>query len=449
MAIPQVVASILRSGAPTLLSAIALPPPFNLIASAVVSGVLAKYLPPDVTPTQSQPDGTPVLSPTQVQRVVEANANDPNFLQQLREAERRLQEYEANNNIKFAELEVQDRTRAGQFQTATGTARPLLYWGMGIVVVSITAMALVVIASVLLVSGQIKISNPDMAVGVFGLIGAVVGYISGYGGQIIGFYYGSSQGSKDKTESLTATLHEQGERLGQAVVSAATAATTATAATADAIAKAVPPPPPRDVQPSTPTAPAAPVKWRQGRFGGRRWQLTENGILDEGESVPERTTGEPATVRRIWRDFGDIIRSACEEHRVPMEVVVTTIAVESGGRIKASLTEPDGRTSVGLMQTLTGTASQVMGRPVTGRELEDPKVSIEVGVRYIASQREMTMYDPILVAAAYNAGGLYPPREQDDNPYRLRSTKDHLTRTKLYYNDTVAVAKADGWFKQA
>ena len=128
---------------------------------------------------------------------------------------------------------------------------------------------------------------------------------------------------------------------------------------------------------------------------------------------------------------------------------MTTIAVESGGRIKAALTEPDGRTSVGLMQTLTGTASEVMGRPVTAQELQDPKISIEAGVRYIASQREKTLYDPILVGAAYNAGGLHPPREQDDNPYRLRSTKDHLTRTKLYYNDTVAVAKADGWFKQA
>jgi hypothetical protein len=28
----------------------------------------------------------------------------------------------------------------------------------------------------------------------------------------------------------------------------------------------------------------------------------------------------------------------------------------------------------------------------------------------------------------------------------LRSTGDHLTRTKLFYNDTVATAKAEGWF---
>ena len=55
MRIPDVVSSILRSSAPTLLTAIALPPPFNLIASAVVSGVLGKFLPQNEA--QAQPGG--------------------------------------------------------------------------------------------------------------------------------------------------------------------------------------------------------------------------------------------------------------------------------------------------------------------------------------------------------------------------------------------------------
>ena len=126
--------------------------------------------------------------------------------------------------------------------------------------------------------------------------------------------------------------------------------------------------------------------------------------------------------------------------------MVTTIAVELGGIVKASLTEPDGRTSIGLMQTLIGTASEVMGRPVTAQELETPEISIEAGTRYIAKNREATKFDPILVAAAYNAGSLQPPRPEDTNPFRLRSTGDHLIRTKLFYNDTVATAKAEGWF---
>ena len=46
-----------------------------------------------------------------------------------------------------------------------------------------------------------------------------------------------------------------------------------------------------------------------------------------------------------------------------------------------------------------------------------------VGVRYIAHQRRLTNYQLPLVAAAYNAGGLHPPR----------------------FGDACAVAAEDGW----
>jgi hypothetical protein len=42
MDIPEIVKTILRSTAPTLLTGLALPPPFNVIASSVVSDVLQK-----------------------------------------------------------------------------------------------------------------------------------------------------------------------------------------------------------------------------------------------------------------------------------------------------------------------------------------------------------------------------------------------------------------------
>ena len=452
MSLPPIVASILQSGAPTLLAAIALPPPFNLIASAVVSGVLAQFLPEGDAPAQSKPGGGAALSPAQVTQVVEAHAKDPDFLPKLREAEAKLKEYEAANDLKFAELQVEDKNRAGRFQIATGTAAALLRWGMGIVVVAILAMAAVVAGSIMLVSGgwELRPDKAQLAVGVFGLIGTVVGYISGYGAQIIGFYYGSSQGSKEKSESLDAVLQQQGQQLGRAAAAATTAAATSAATTATTVSAAAA----SAAQTAVATiaaraggSAAEPVQWKQGPFGGVRWRLTQAGILVEGETAPARTVGEPATVRRIWRDFGDIIKGVCAPLGVPAEVVVTTIAVESRGVIAATLHEPDGRTSVGLMQTLTETASQVMGRNITAADLEKPEISIEAGTRYIASQRAKTQYDPILVAAAYNAGGIDPPRPGDDNPWKLRCTGDHLTRTKLYYNDAVAVAKEDGWFK--
>ncbi len=56
-----------------------------------------------------------------------------------------------------------------------------------------------------------------------------------------------------------------------------------------------------------------------------------------------------------------------------------------------------------------------------------------------------TDYQPPLVAAAYNAGGLHPPREGDDNPWRLRSTGDHISRFCQFFGDACAVAAEEGW----
>jgi len=451
MNIPDVVSSILRSSAPTLLTAIALPPPFNLIASAVVSGVLGKFLPQHEAPAQAQPGGAPAMSPDQVTKVIEANAGNPALLAELREAEQKLKEYESANDLKFAELAVKDKTRAGDFQTATGLAPALLKAGIVIVAVAIVAMLLTVGGSILLVTGSLAVpeKNSQLAVGVFGLIGAVVGYISGYASQIIGFYYGSSQGSTEKTDALNSVLQQQGQQIGQAAAAVSTTADLAAARTERVVDKAVTAMADRTMAPAvaSPATQAAPTAGlRQGKFGGVRWRLTSDGIIMENETDPERSVGEPVTVRRVWRDFGPIIKTACATHGVPAELVVTTIAVESGGVVKASRTEPDGRSSVGLMQLLIGTATDIMKRPVTVQELETPEFSIDLGTRYISQKRNETHFDPILVAAAYNAGSLQPPRPEDTNPFHLRSTGDHLIRTKLFYNDTVATAKAERWF---
>jgi soluble lytic murein transglycosylase-like protein len=128
---------------------------------------------------------------------------------------------------------------------------------------------------------------------------------------------------------------------------------------------------------------------------------------------------------------------------VPAELIVATIATESRGNRDAVRTEPDGRQSVGLMQTLLGTASEVMGRAVTADELRDPETSITAGAKYIRSQRSRTEFEPPLVAAAYNAGSL---RESDRNRWRLASTEEHVDRFCRFYNDAVRVAKEDKWF---
>ena len=432
MALPPIVESILKSSAPTLLAGLLVPPPFNLLASAVVSSAIRAFLPADQA--AAIPPDAP-LPPPAVIATVQANAGNPDFLTNLRAAEIKLQQFELANDVKFAELANKDRASARSFQVASAIAQPMMRWGMAIVFLAIGSMLLVVIGAILMIAGVISPNptNSALAAAWYTIIGTILGNIAGYASQIISFYYGDNARSQGKDDSISQVLSHQGQQLGEAAAAQASIVKQIAAPTTAPIA-------------ILPTVVTDTVAWKQGPFGGLRWQVTPAGILDEGDVSVGRTVGEPVTVRRIWKDFGPQIKAAALSSGVPLELIVTTIAVESRGIVKAVLTEPDGRQSIGLMQTLVGTASDMLGRPVTAYELNQPQISIAAGTAYLASQRAKTLYDPILAAAAYNAGGLYPPRTEDTNPYRLRCTGDHLTRTKLYYNDTVAVAAADGWF---
>ncbi|WP_158537197.1 lytic transglycosylase domain-containing protein [Humitalea rosea] len=263
------------------------------------------------------------------------------------------------------------------------------------------------------------------------LLALLLGALTLAFGDVRNFWLGSSAGSKKKDEALAS----QAER----------AMTSQSEQTRFVMRQIVAPAPARDAvaRGSLPAVPASPAMRRQFP-DGCGWRVTAEGVLAEGDTEPQRTVGEPVTVRRIWRDFGPLILEASGRIGVPAELVVATIATESRGNAKASRTEPDGRRSVGLMQTLEGTASDMLGRTVAADELEDPALSIEAGVRYIFSQRDKTDFQPPLVAASYNAGSLV---RDEANRWKLRSTPNHIDRFCLFFNDTVFVAKADSWFR--
>jgi soluble lytic murein transglycosylase-like protein len=251
-------------------------------------------------------------------------------------------------------------------------------------------------------------------------------------GDVRNFWLGSSAGSKKKDEALA----EQASRAAQNQADQTRFVVREIAAPAiqrrqEAGAEPAQSPP----TPST--------VFRRAFPGGIGWRNTAGGVVLEGESAPQGTDGAPLTVRRIWKDFGPIILKVAVQTGVQAELIIATIATESRGVRDAMRTEPDGRQSVGLMQTLIGTASETLGREVTGEELKDPETSITAGALYIRQQRTRTEFQPPLVAAAYNAGSL---REVDANRWRLRSTGDHVDRFVKFYNDAVRVSKEEGWF---
>lgn len=205
-------------------------------------------------------------------------------------------------------------------------------------------------------------------------------------------------------------------------------------------------------------------QWHQQFPGAVRWRITAQGLEVEGSpGGPPRTLGQPTTLTRICQQWGRQLEQAAAQGQVPAELLVATVATESGGDSGAVRLElgywtdertPD-RMSAGLCQLLLSTAREVLDAPrLTRRDLLDPQSNLLAAARQISRQSDArhlraglraqhaTDFDPPRVAAAYNAGGLY--REQAPaNPWRLRcyplGTGRHITSWVRWYNDAWAV----------
>ncbi len=212
------------------------------------------------------------------------------------------------------------------------------------------------------------------------------------------------------------------------------------------------------------------------KFGGQAWRHDENGVylrsVDGGRSAL-RTPGEPETCRAIWRLFAQPILAASRKYQLPPALVMMTIATETAFARQAGFTgpltfrwEPDapvddvnpprvGDYSAGPMQLLASTSRWIIREQgldyepfVVGPALEyqldepdhlplyDPPTNIDIGAAAIAQRATRTGSDPILVAAAFNAGGLYKSQQ---NAWCLKTTGDHLERAARWYGDACSV----------
>jgi hypothetical protein len=107
-------------------------------------------------------------------------------------------------------------------------------------------------------------------------------------------------------------------------------------------------------------------------------------------------------------------------------------------------TQTPHRVSVGCCQTLISTARDALKAPkLTAIDLQNPRNSIRAAAAYIRSQEDQHHHDPPLVAACYNAGGLYV-EDVITNRWKLRcfslGTGEYIDRFVLWYNDCVYAA---------
>lgn len=206
MTVPVVVADLLRKVAPTVAAALPLPPPFGLIAAGAVAVALKHWL----------PEGVDKPTPAQIAAAVQENAHDPALPKALQSAEAELKRVEAEYGFKFAELDVRDRESARAYVRDTGTAVFTQRLGLGLLAQDGMTTLAVLIGSFLLMTGRYSIGDPNVFAALMGFIGVVLGRISSRADTYVNFAFGSSAGSREKSDQLGGALKDLGDALADA-----------------------------------------------------------------------------------------------------------------------------------------------------------------------------------------------------------------------------------------
>jgi Transglycosylase SLT domain len=242
---------------------------------------------------------------------------------------------------------------------------------------------------------QIRAFSPARSDFVLQIINICVGALATAFATVMSFWLGSSQSSRVKDQLVSEMQTERATQTSKILTEAANVMTGAGAPhPPEAPASRPAPSPPSPPSPAsgetgtgTPVKPAPPgllaevvpdlIKPHRHFPTAVSWALTADGIAVDGAAA-QGTAGQPTTVRKIWQTYGDRCTAAARRYGVPVELIVATIATESGGDSNARRPEPKiGDESVGLMQTLVATARGATGRSsLRGDDLLDPATRI-------------------------------------------------------------------------
>jgi soluble lytic murein transglycosylase-like protein len=193
--------------------------------------------------------------------------------------------------------------------------------------------------------------------------------------------------------------------------------------------------------------------------------------IDRGESLARyveldeagclRTRGRPRTMSTLDADYGASIEEAGARFELPASWVAAMVSIEAARRgfrfDPRSLRREPGyvddettphRISAGLMQTLLSTARQMSRSfglgvtfgaervPLALGDLMVPRRSLLLGAAYMRDRADRFGADPVLLVAAYNAGGVY---HSSGNPWRLRTYgRTRIPKFVAYHNDWLA-----------
>lgn len=192
------------------------------------------------------------------------------------------------------------------------------------------------------------------------------------------------------------------------------------------------------------------------KWGGAEWRVIPEGIETRTGGLL-RTPGEPVTMRRLLDGWHGELAAAADDAGVPLELLLMTVATEGALRwtgtemsYPAMRVEPgyiDDRTtphriSFGPCHVLLSTYRACMREPAATRaQAMERAANLVAAARYIRDTKHAHGWDPVLVAASYNAGGVYRalPGTRLGNRWHIRTYGSHLDRAGRWYGDARAV----------
>lgn len=166
----------------------------------------------------------------------------------------------------------------------------------------------------------------------------------------------------------------------------------------------------------------------QNPCGGVAWRTLDSGELEvEGVELPD-LDDDVERSRDFW---GGMAARAARAAGVPETFLLGIMAAETGflstADGQAGAVSPKG--AVGVMQLLPSTAR------LPAEQLRDPWTNIQLGSALVGKLYRQHRELP-LIAAAYNAGGVYC---SDLSPWNLRSDRSYISNVVAAHNHALVL----------
>lgn len=130
----------------------------------------------------------------------------PESIVKMREADNLFKTQMKSLDIDILKLNAQTEqaylTDVQSARANNGANRSVFWLGISILVTFATLMSVVIYGAFQLLVGGIVLKDVAVASVVSGVIGTVIGYVAGNAQQVVGYYFGSSRGSADKTTAM-------------------------------------------------------------------------------------------------------------------------------------------------------------------------------------------------------------------------------------------------------